>query len=358
MKTSVAVVCFSTNKGGMELNSIGLARLLKRQHEVTVICRAGSFIETAQKSLQKEGIDLVSIPFYGNLSIRCIWQMRKILKSQNIKNIIFFGASELKSISLATIGLPVHILNFHGTTKNHSKKDPLNALIYKCVRYHIAVSEHIKKNVLNIIPGSTLENVKVVYLPCDHSFSSAKILTSPVQVVHVGRIAKGKGHMDCLDVIETISQSIDVSLCFVGGDEDGTVRDQLQKQMKCKPNLSKIVHFAGFQKEVQTYLATAQFLLFPSRGEGLPNTLIEAFRAKVLPVTYDNTVFPEFLSLGFDFPQVADGDVNALKEISLSTFTMSPELYSQKVENNYKLAAKFFSGDSVLASYNQLLEPN
>ena len=56
----------------MELNSLGLARLLHRQHEVTVVCREGSHIETFRKSLLKEGIELVSIPFEGNFSLRCI----------------------------------------------------------------------------------------------------------------------------------------------------------------------------------------------------------------------------------------------------------------------------------------------
>jgi glycosyltransferase involved in cell wall biosynthesis len=356
MKTSIVVACFSNNKGGMELNSLGLARLLHRQHDVTVVCREGSYIETFRKSLLKDGIELVSIPFAGNLSLRCIFDLRKVLKKKNIKNLIFFGASELKSIVLAKLGLPVQILNFHGTTKTHSKKDPLHKLIYKGVRFHIAVSEHLKKNVLKIIPGSTEENVKVVYLPCDHTNTEAKTLTSPVQVVHVGRIAKGKGHEDCLEVIESVSKTLQVRATFVGGVEDEDISQKLQNKMYKHPELAQIVHFAGFQTNVQSYLTPSHFLVFPSRGEGLPNTLIEAFLAKVLPITYDNTVFPEFLKLGFEFPQVSDGDLEALKALCKTTFTMDPELFSQKVENNYKLAEKYFSGDSVLKSYNELLQ--
>lgn len=340
----------------MELNSGGLARLLRRQHDVTVVCRRGSYIESYRQALHKEGIELVSIPFAGNFSIGCIFKLRKILKKKNIKNLIFFGASELKSIVVAKMGLPVQILNFHGTTKTHSKKDPLHALIYKGVRFHIAVSEHIKKNVLKIIPGTNEQNVKVIYLPCDHTHSAKKTLRAPVQIIHVGRIAKGKGHEDCLDVIAEVSKSVDVRATFVGGVEDEQINEKLLNQMRGNPDLNKIVHFAGFQTNVQSYLTPAHFLLFPSRGEGLPNTLIEAFFAKVLPITYDNTVFPEFLKLGFDFPQVADGNLEALKKISLSTLKMDLEEYSNKVERNYKLAETYFSGDSVLKSYNELLK--
>ncbi len=356
MKTSIAVVCFSNNKGGMELNSLGLARLLHRQHEVTVVCREGSHIETFRKSLLKEGIELVSIPFEGNFSLRCILDLRKVLKKKKIKNLIFFGASELKSIVVAKIGLGVRILNFHGTNKTHSKKDPLHALIYKGVQMHIAVSEHLKNNVLKIIPGSNEDNVKVVYLPCDHTNTATKTLSAPLQVVHVGRIAKGKGHEDCLEVIETLSKTQQIRATFVGGIEDEDISEKLQHKMYKHPELSQVVHFAGFQTNVQIYLTPAHFLLFPSRGEGLPNTLIEAFLAKVLPITYDNTVFPEFLKLGFEFPQVPDGNLEALKVMCQATFSMDPELFSQKVENNYKLAEKYFSGDSVLKSYNELLQ--
>lgn len=356
MKTSIVVACFSNNKGGMELNSLGLARLLHRQHDVTVVCREGSHIETFRKSLLKEGIELVSIPFEGNFSLRCILDLRKVLKKKKIKNLIFFGASELKSIVVAKIGLGVRILNFHGTNKTHSKKDPLHALIYKGVHFHIAVSEYLKKNVLSIIPGSSEENVKVVYLPCDHTNTVAKTLNSPVQLVHVGRIAKGKGHEDFLEVVESVSKTLEIRGTLVGGVEDENISEKLQSKMYKHPELNAIVHFAGFQTNVQSYLTPAHFLLFPSRGEGLPNTLIEAFLAKVLPITYDNTVFPEFLKLGFEFPQVADGDLEALKVMCQSSFKMDPELFSQTVEKNYKLAEKYFSGDSVLKSYNELLQ--
>lgn len=355
IKTSVAVVCFSNNKGGMELNSIGIAKLLKRQHDVTLVCRSGSYIETARKSLQKEGIELVSIPFEGNLSLRCILDLRKLFKNKKIKNLIFFGASELKSIVLAQLGFDVQILNFHGTTKSHSKKDLLHALIYKGVRWHIAVSEHIKKNVLKIIPGSNDANVKVLYLPSDHSFLKPKTVSSPLQVVHVGRIAKGKGHLDGLEVIDEVSQSLDVRMTFVGGVEDESVSEQLQKKMREQPRLNSIVHFAGFQTDVQSYLSAGHFLLFPSRGEGLPNTLIEAFLAKVLPITYDNTVFPEFLELGFDFPQAPDGNLDQLKQTAMKALSLPASEFELKVENNYKLAEKYFSGDSVLKAYSELL---
>ncbi len=356
MKTTVVVACFSNNKGGMELNAMGVARLLAQDHSVTLVCRRGSYIETCEKSLVADGIGFEVVDFTGNFSLRCIRDVRQIIKSLKIKNLIFFGASELKSLALACLGLKVRILNFHGTTKSHSKKDPLHALIYRSVKFHIPVSEHIKRNVIQIIPGATEQNTKVVYLPCDWTFTGEKTLSSPAQLIHVGRIAEGKGHEDCLKVLAHLAQKKrPATLSFLGGVEDEALSQRLHTSVQNNPELKERVYFVGFTNQVFQKLCEAQYLLFPSKGEGLPNTLIEAFLAKTLPITYDNTVFPEFLKMGFDFLQAKDGDIEHLSRCVEETLSWTAEEYAKKVNQNYKLAQKYFSGANVLKQYNNLL---
>lgn len=356
MKQATLVICFSNNNGGMELNSIEMAKLLTQNGVVFMACRSGSFIETQRATLKEHGVEMLSIPFKGNLSWTCISELRKFIKTHSIKNILFFGASELKSIVLGARGLDINILNFHGTTKTHNKNNFWHRWIYKSVNYHIAVSEHIKRNVLKIIPGTTDANTKVIYLPCKSTPQPIKNLTQPTELINVARITPGKGHEAAVQVVEQlIDKKYDVKLTFVGSTEDQKLYGNLSYKINSRPELAQRIIFAGFSQRVSDFLKKSHVMLFPSQGEGLPNVIIEAFFHKVLPVSYDNTVFPEFVKMGFYFPLAENNSTSSLLERTKQILDLSPEDFQKHTENNFNLAESLFSGPVILKNYSDLL---
>ncbi|MCC6138250.1 MAG: glycosyltransferase family 4 protein [Bdellovibrionaceae bacterium] len=356
MKQPTLVICFSNNNGGMELNSIEMAKLLTQNGKVYMACRSKSFIESQQDSLKKHNVELLSIPFKGNLSWTCITQLRRFIKTHSIKNILFFGASELKSIVLGARGLNVNILNFHGTTKTHNKNNFLHRWIYKSVNHHIAVSEHIKRNVLKIIPGTTNANTHVIYLPYKHSPQPVKSLTRPIEIINVARITPGKGHEAAVYVMEQlIDQKYDVKLTFVGSTEDQKLYGNLSYKIRSRAELAQRIIFAGFTQRVSDFLKKSHVMLFPSQGEGLPNVIIEAFFHKVLPVSYDNTVFPEFVKMGFYFPLAKDNNASSLLQCTKEILDLSDENYIKHTERNFELAESLFSTSVILKKYRELL---
>ena len=144
-------------------------------------------------------------------------------------------------------------------------------------------------------------------------------------------------------------------MTFVGGTEDQNIFNKLQSLINNSDFLKGNVFFTGFTKNVNQFLDKAHIMLFPSQGEGLSNSMIEAFFHKVLPITYNNTVFPEFLKLGFVFPQAKHNDLNELYKLTKEVTEWSPKEFQEKTNHNYRLAQKYFSNSEILSQYSKLL---
>ena len=106
IKESTAVVCLSPNAGGMELASLKLANILNQYIDITVIIQKNKFMhEQCLNNPDYKDLDFNTIAFKINLSPSIIYHTRKIVQEKNIKNVIFVGASELKSLYFAFLGL-------------------------------------------------------------------------------------------------------------------------------------------------------------------------------------------------------------------------------------------------------------
>jgi glycosyltransferase involved in cell wall biosynthesis len=120
-------------------------------------------------------------------------------------------------------------------------------------------------------------------------------------VGHVGRLDRAKNHELMLDIAEELDRSgARVWLVFVG---DGPLRRELQESV-LRRGLKRVV-FAGEVEEVASLLRAMDLFLFPSRWEGLPQSVIEAQAAGLRclcsdVITSEVAVLPDavrFLSL-------------------------------------------------------------
>lgn len=122
MKQKTAIICLSRVNGGMELASVKLARLLSQDLEVEFIARDNSYIVNRKEHFENCNVKVHIVEFSSNFSFKLIFKIRKILKENNIKNVIFLGASEMKSIYFATLGLDINFIIRQGSKKNNFKK--------------------------------------------------------------------------------------------------------------------------------------------------------------------------------------------------------------------------------------------
>jgi len=348
-KSATAIICLSPNNGGMELDAIKLTNKLSPYLPALLVAKENSFI--AKQAVCK----LETISFNMNFSLQMILKMRKVIKENNIKNVIFFGASELRSLYFAFIGLNINLIVRHGTTKSKPKKDLFHRLIYSNVNYHISICKHLQKNVEYIIPFGKYTQSKLIYSSISIKTMKKKEKdTNQLSLLHVGRIAKAKGQTDAILACEVLHKNkIDFNLKLVGAIDEHYEEEFIQFYHNC-PYKDKI-ELVGFTNNVDIYYQKSDIFLFPSHGEGLSNAFLEALAYELVPISYNNTSFPELLDLGFSFAMANNQDIHHLQH-TLLLIAQNFIKYKNTTKHNSFLVKKYFSEEKEINNYLTLLK--
>jgi len=356
-KEPTAIICLSPYHGGMEMDAIRTARLLKDITDITVILKKDSPSDLHyRKTLEQEGFTVQTIPFRTAFSLSIILRVRKLLRERQIKNIIFFGASEMRSLYFSLLGMDTNLIVRHGTTKSHKKTDPFHRLIYSRVNWHVAICKHIACNVKRIIPFGETTRLKVIYSslrdwPFNYTPRTYKY-NKRIEILHVGRITHGKGQYDAILACEIFAQKrIPFRLRLVGEIDE----EYLVKLNKLLDNVSyrNSIELIGFTKDPQRYYQQSHIFLFPSKGEGLSNAFIEALISGLYCIAYSNTSFPELKELGFKFCLAEDNNLLNLKYcLSKSIEKLQGNSISQR---NQMLARRLFNPQREQVQYTDIL---
>jgi glycosyltransferase involved in cell wall biosynthesis len=353
----VAVMCFSGGAGGMERSAVRLARFLSSITTVVLVCKRDSFTENLYK---EEGghYSCESISFFSRVfSPAMMLRARAIVTSYGIDNVIFFGASELKTLYFAFLGKRVNLIVWHGTTKSKPKRDILHRLVYSRVNHHVALSEHLLRNVKQIVPESKNVTYRVIRPSFDIKVSNIKkvsIKESVIRIIHLGRIARGKGQVDAVLACKYLhDEGIKFNLKLIGSPDGSDYINDVNKEIS-RNGLDEFVNIAGYVNDVTPYLEAADILLFPSRGEGMPNAFIEALHYDMVCIAYDNTVFPEFIEMGFHVFLANDGDIADLSN-KLLYVANNIELEKIKSINNVHLSRNYFQVGRELSQWLDIL---
>lgn len=299
------------------MDAIRYAKLLSNSARVILIAKRGSPIDLNYgKQAPKEDVTFESINFTTTFSFSIIFGVRQLIEKHNIRNVIFFGASELRSLYFAFLAKEINLIVRHGTTKSRSKKDFFHRLVYSNVNWHIPICKHIASNVEQIIPFGKKTQMKVIYPSLRHlpdNIPTPEIRhKKTITLLHVARIADGKGHIDAIQACKVLhQQEINFKLVCVG-EIDPNFANTLNRTLEKIP-YRELIEFPGFSNEVSLFYQNADIFIFPSKGEGLSNSFIEALAYGLICIAYDNTSFPELQQAGFDFLLAKNGNIDDLK---------------------------------------------
>ena len=336
----------------MELDTIKTAKHLSSITKIIVVAKENHFIASKYKEyVGYNNIELETISFNSSLSYSIYKRAKEIITKYNIKNVIFFGASELKSLYFAFLGKDINLLIRHGTTKSTSKKDFFHKLIYSDVAYHIANSQHILNNVKKIIPFGKNTKSILIYPSFEFKSNITYAKHDKLTLLHVGRIAEGKGQLDAIKACEILYKNkIDFHLLIVGSFDKSYEEEFLNfyNTLPYKQNIELV----GFSNNVDLYYKQSDIFLFPSHGEGLSNAFIEALSYGIDSISYNNTSFPELQELGFKFKIIKNKNIDNLKENLLQTATQK----IKRDETNIKLSREVFSLKKELEIYKRVLK--
>jgi glycosyltransferase involved in cell wall biosynthesis len=357
-KKPTAILSFGTLLGGMEMDAFRLATQLHNDMEVTLIAKAGSKLEAEyRKSCEDLGIRFKTIPFKSFFSTSIIFGVRQIVKEHNIKNIIFFGASEMRSLYFSFLGLKINMIIRHGMKKTSPKKDFFHRLIYSNVNWHVSICEYISNNVREIIPFGKNSQLKLIYSALRYPSIGMKNPElrncNPIKLLHVARIAPGKGQIDAIKACQLLhNRNIPFELHLVG-DVFPPFKSRFESILD-SVNYRESIIIHGFSKKIPYLLNNSDIFFYPSSGEGLSNSFIEALAFGLICISYDNTSFPELRELGFIMHIANDNDLGDLSE-KLADAIDYMKNNQLPIKHNIKLAEDMFSSSRELNQYLEIL---
>ena len=355
MKQNTAVICLSRVNGGMELASVKLARLLSQNLHIEFIARDKSYIIERKEHFEGYNINLNVVEFSSNLSFKLIFAIRKILIDKNIKNLIFLGASEMKSLHFATLGLNINFIIRQGSKKTTSKKDFFHKLLYSNVNHFVGNCEFMKNNIIDILPVPKKADVRRIYssvrLEKNVNF---KEYDKTIDLISVGRINPGKGQLEAIKACEILfKNNIDFNIKFLGDIQDKDYYKQIENYMHNLPYKNKI-EFVGYTSNIKDYLQKSDIFIFPSLGEGMSNAIIESLGFGLIPIIYDDTSSPEFKDLNFHIHLTKENNVENLKKILLEV-ALDIENEKLKAKKNHTKALEVFALEREKKEYMELL---
>ncbi|WP_052502697.1 glycosyltransferase [Halarcobacter anaerophilus] len=355
MKQKTAVICLSRVNGGMELASVKLARILSTEVEIEFIARDKSYILEKKEHFEGYKIKVHKVCFSGNLSLSLIKSVRDILIKNSIKNVIFLGASEMKSLYFATLGLNINFIIRQGSKKTTSKKDFFHKLFYSNVNYFVGNCEYMKQNIIDILPIPKKAKVTRIYssLKLDKEVSF-KEYDGKIDLVHVGRVHPGKGQLEAIKACAILyKNSINFNIKFLGDIQDENYYKNIQKYLETIKYKEKI-EFVGYTNEVKRYLQKSDIFIFPSLGEGMSNAIIESLGFGLIPIIYNDTSSPEFKDLGFHIHLTKENSLKELEKIVLNVAQNIKE-EKEKAKENHKKALEIFAPSREQKEYLELL---
>jgi glycosyltransferase involved in cell wall biosynthesis len=187
------------------------------------------------------------------------------------------------------------------------------------------------------------EHLKSFENPCitNEQFEFGKIIDKSfdkkLRVVFAGRIEAVKGIDLLMQVLETLPQDRFEEWVFIG---EGPLKEPLQN---LTDELKINAKFPGFvsQLEVHRYLANANILILPSKSEGFPKIVAEAWNYQVIPIVSPVGSLPHYLQQGkngFMMDNVSEKNLNTAFEQLLK---MTPQELQGIAQNCQKLADKF-----------------
>ena len=341
----------------MEMTAARLARLLTAVADVSFFCKQDSFAETLMND-KPDAINCVPVNFSSRtFSLSMLLTVRRAVIDHKIKNVIFLGASELKTLHFAFLGLDINLVVWHGTTKSSPKRDVLHRLVYSSVKHHVTISEHLLKNIQQIVPLTDAVDFRLITPSQEIDTSGVKVLDKTpgtINILHIGRIADGKGQLDAIHATEqAIAAGHNCRLVIIGENDGNPYARAVTTAIKNSRYKEQLIS-PGFVDDIYSYLASADIFLFPSAGEGMPGSVVEALHFPLVCLAYDNTVFPEFSKMGFHFHIVENAAPDKLGQALLA---ICENLDNEKAlaANNPALAKTVFDSEREIKQWMDVL---
>jgi glycosyltransferase involved in cell wall biosynthesis len=292
--------CTSPSWGGLEMQALLVCtELMKRGHDVTLLCSPATRMEV---EANRAGVRTLPLESRNSRYPFSLGAVRRFLIDERIQIVHSQLSHDLNLLVPAAVYIPQPppILLTKRVGSFIRKKDFFHRWLYQHVSLVIAISEVIRKNIIETCPINP-DRIVTVYDGVDlERFDCGRVDRRAVRgelglkereivIGMVGRFSPGKGHEEFLAAAHSIHRQFpEVKFLIVGDASFGEEAYASSIREAGRPLVEEgALQFTGFRADVPAIMGAMDILAFPSYAEAFGDVLIEAM-AMELPVVSTN----------------------------------------------------------------------
>ncbi len=280
--------CLSKSWGGMEMFTLtAVKQLIKRNVNVELVCIAESRLHIEANNI---GIILYPVKASGYIHPLSTIKLGNIIRRGNY-DVIHTQASKdlwllVPALKLIKSSTPLILTKQVGSFIK--KNDRLHKWIYNRLTFALAISNVIKKNLIDTCPLPE-EKVLLLHNGIDTAKFSPeaadgnKIIKefgfdkNDIVIGMLARFSPGKGHEDFLHAAAELNSRHKYLKFLVVGEASRGENNYEESVKKLAEDLKiKNIIFTGFRSDTPDILAATDIFVFPSHGEAFGIALAEA----------------------------------------------------------------------------------
>lgn len=361
----VVHVVLSLDVGGLERVVLELARQAVTCHqEVTVLClvHPGSLAEEAEHS----GARVISLSKRPGLTPGLVWRIQSVLRelapdvvhTHQIGALLYAGPAAKREAVRAIVHTE-HINNIAKAT-TPMKRLRVRGLWWLAGRYAqrffcvsddiaLAAKPFVKEDKLCVISNG-------IDVPAFSGRESRPTIRAQFNIPSdapvvgtVGRLNEVKSQDVLIRAFAGLHAHHPASHLLLVG--DGPARQELER-LTAELKLTDFVHFAGYQSEPHRFLQAMDLFALPSRMEGMPLAILEAWASKLSVVATRVGGVPKLVEDGKTGLLIEAGDCAALQS-RLEQLIENPSLASQIADSGLDQVSHCYSAARMAMDYNR-----
>jgi L-malate glycosyltransferase len=317
----VVQLVMSRQYRGAEVFAAQLARVLKQQgievYYVSLYRNEGKVLELSDQTV----IDL-QVPRAGSFNYSVYRKLKKVLKEINPDIVQANAGDTLKyavwvklfsNLKFKIVARNASIISQYLRSRWHKN---FNRFLYHHADAILSVSQQSQDDLLTLFPACASKS-SVIPIGIDLKLyrHSPTLTRDHFNLTHVGGFTFEKNHEGLIRIFkETLKKIPSAKLWLLG---DGPLKNAIEQRVK-REGLEERIIFLGSQSNIYDYISAAQVLVLPSKIEGLPAVILEAFYCKTPVVAYAVGGIGEIVQQGITGFLVAPGNEGAFAEAVLT----------------------------------------
>jgi D-inositol-3-phosphate glycosyltransferase len=325
---SIAFLILSTGWGGLEMNTLKLAGLLKKTGwNVSLIVADNSAIYKESKDIFSSIVILKGRKKF--LDITNAYKISAFLKENDINTIFVSDNKDLKTVSFVKrfFSKKLSVIYQQHMQIGINKKSIVHTLRYQSINYWISPLEWLKNEVIERTHYPA-EKIKIIQIGVDIDTFSLKTYSKEEALnklnIHpkapligiIGRVAEPKGQQTLIKaVLELQRREIAIEVLIFGSptinDPSCVAYDAELRKMVLENNIQESVHFRDFNKDVALFYNAIDIFTIATESETYGMVTIEAMLSKLPIIGTNSGGTREILKNGelgllFEYNNVAD----------------------------------------------------